>query len=57
MYDVDWSKVVTPLKVSVWEMKLASHPDRDFAHWVPCEGVREGFRLGFVGQRQVICIQ
>lgn len=46
VYDADWSKVVTPLRALVWERKLASHPDREFAHWV-CEGVREGFRLGF----------
>lgn len=45
-HDSGWGKIVTPLRVSAWEKGLASHPDRDFAKFI-CDGVREGFRVGF----------
>ena len=34
----------------MWDRLLASHPDREYARWV-CQGVREGFRLGFDWRR------
>ncbi len=38
--------VATPLRAHVWEKALRGHPDRAFSRYV-CEGLREGFRIGF----------
>ena len=46
----NWGKIVTPLRVSVWERGLADHPDREYANYI-CRGIREGFRVGFDHQK------
>ena len=40
------SKVVTPLKVHIWERELATHPDQEFAACI-LRGIKQGFRIGF----------
>ena len=42
----DCARIVTPLKLRVWERGPSSHPDQDFVQFV-CNGIREGFREGF----------
>ncbi len=41
-----FSKVVTPLKASAWELALAGHPDEQFVHYL-LQGMQGGFRIGF----------
>ena len=48
-YEGDWARVVTPLKVVVWEKRLQNHSDRDFVRFI-CDGIREGFRVGYNGR-------
>lgn len=51
---VEWSTSATPLRVSVWERRLASHPDRDF--FLILDEVREEDFItedALVGQLQV----
>ena len=50
MHVGNWGKIVTPLRVSVWERGLADHPDREYANYI-CRGIREGFRVGFDHQK------
>ena len=45
--------VVTPLKGDEWARALQHHPDKEWVRYV-CEGIRDGFRLGFAGQREAL---
>ena len=40
------ARMVTPLKLREWESALASHPDREYVHYL-IRGIQEGFRVGF----------
>ena len=40
------STVLTPVKIPIWEVRLAGHPDRKFADYV-INGLRSGFRIGY----------
>ena len=47
-------QVHTPLRVSVWEECLRSHPDREFAEYIT-QGLTQGFTIGFHYQDHVCC--
>ena len=40
------STVSTPAKISIWEVRLAGHPDRTFANYV-INGLNSRFRIGY----------
>ena len=40
------SKIVTPLKLEVWQRELESFPDQSIAALI-LRGIRQGFRIGF----------
>ena len=42
----EWETITFPLWISALEKGLLCHPDRGFAEYV-CNGIREGFRVGF----------
>ncbi len=42
----EWGRIVTPLRVPIWQKYLEIHPDREFAKLV-VDGIRDGFRVGF----------
>ena len=46
MHIESWARIVTPLRLRVWERGLSSHLDQDFVQFV-CNGIREGFWVGF----------
>ena len=40
------STVLTPVKIPIWEVRLAGHPDRKFVEYV-INGLRSGFKIGY----------
>ena len=40
------SKIVTPLRLDVWQSYLSSHPDKNFVEYL-LRGIKDGFRIGF----------
>ena len=43
--------IVTPLHPEVWQRALYHHPDRTLVEYI-VQGIKEGFRIGFVRPRQ-----
>ncbi len=43
---------ITPLRYKFWEALLVKHPDREEVQWC-IDGLRDGFRIGYTGPRDV----
>ena len=47
-------KITTPLKITAWQLYLASHPDQAYAQYI-LDGIAHGFQIGYAYTASVTC--